>query len=566
MSQKNRRRRPTVETMEARTLLSAGLIDYPIPNSPGGRPEAVTTDRRGNIWFAERAQIDHPSEVGRIAPNGKMTLFPLPGNESVEFGGIIAGPDGNIWFTEGSNPAKIGRITPNGAITEFNLPDPSTRLGSITAGRDGNLWFTEEFSAKIGRITPKGQITEFDLPDHGIPSDITAGADGNLWFTESSGIGRITPKGQITEFPLPSQDLQPPRGLTAGPGRAIWFTTGLATNGTAVIGRITPDGKMTQVNVPATNNQFMIDITAGRAGNLWFTEVGPAGGAIGRLTPSGAVTRYPTPNPGAYPFSIVAAPNGSIWFAEPGANAIGKLVPNATRASLHVTATPVTANDGTPFNGVVATFRGVPGNRAAGDYSARIDWGDGVLSTGTVVADGHGGFQVLGTHPYTRFGTYDVKVTVFDQNPRGRNPGPFGSATAQAQVKNAPFTLSGTTIQTTAGLTPYEPFVLASGSTQQVPHDGDLTISIDWGDGTTSPGVVIPLLTFNMFATIPISAQSFLAVGGSHIYQAEGTYNIRVTIHDIGGATTVVNSTAQVSPPPIPVDPWPMPMGTLASS
>jgi streptogramin lyase len=132
-------------------------------------------------------------------PVGSITEFPLPTANSGP-GGMTAGPDGNLWFTE--SIAQIGRITPTGQITEFPLPMLNSALNGITAGPDGNLWFTRG-PGKIGRITPKGQITEFPLPMLNSALDgITTGPDGNLWFTEcinpqmigcsGSKIGRIT--------------------------------------------------------------------------------------------------------------------------------------------------------------------------------------------------------------------------------------------------------------------------------------------------------------------------------------------------------------------------------------
>lgn len=72
---------------------------------------------------------------------GTITEFPTGGNPQ----GITAGPDGNLWFTEGN---KIGRMTPTGTITEF-----PNGAGAITAGPDGNLWFAETNASQIGRIT-----------------------------------------------------------------------------------------------------------------------------------------------------------------------------------------------------------------------------------------------------------------------------------------------------------------------------------------------------------------------------------------------------------------------------
>ena len=57
---------------------------------------------------------------------------------------IVAGPDGNLWFTEFNGGNRIGRITTAGVITEFSTGITAGALPyGITAGPDGNLWFTE---------------------------------------------------------------------------------------------------------------------------------------------------------------------------------------------------------------------------------------------------------------------------------------------------------------------------------------------------------------------------------------------------------------------------------------
>ncbi len=105
----------------------------------------------------------------------------------------------------GSTPATTPTRPALGTIKEFIVPTAKSGLGGITAGPDGNLWFTEEGTIQngkfiggnqIGRITPSGIITEFALPTaNSGPTGITAGPDGNLWFTEFNGnkIGWISP-------------------------------------------------------------------------------------------------------------------------------------------------------------------------------------------------------------------------------------------------------------------------------------------------------------------------------------------------------------------------------------
>src|SRR5437667_7814183 len=136
-----------------------------------------------------------------------------------------------------ASPVAAQTIDPiNGfAIEPFN---PACTLDggptSIIAGRDGNLWFTERFGNKIGRIAPtSGLITEFcQVLTAGNPSGITSsprgitvGPDGNIWFAEVSGvIGRITSAGVITEFASELMRDSGPFAITARRDGTVWTT------------------------------------------------------------------------------------------------------------------------------------------------------------------------------------------------------------------------------------------------------------------------------------------------------------------------------------------------------
>src|SRR5437899_2643518 len=184
-----------------------------------GGPTSIIAGRDGNLWFTER----FGNKIGRIAPtSGLITEFCqvlTAGNPSGITGsprGITVGPDGNIWFAEVSG--VIGRITSAGVITEF-ASDLIRDSGpfAITAGRDGNLWFTEFFGNRIAQITPAGVVTEFPplpnpAPLNG-PRAITVGPDGNLWFTESNSnkIGRVVFAGPpVTPPPVTPPPVTPP--------------------------------------------------------------------------------------------------------------------------------------------------------------------------------------------------------------------------------------------------------------------------------------------------------------------------------------------------------------------
>jgi len=290
------------------------------------------------------------------APAGSISEYcfrPFGGGSQI--GGMVTGPDGNLWFTKAD---AIGRISPRGDITEFGLPT-SSPPGAIVAGPDGNFWFVEQSAQALGRITPQGAVTEFRLPAGStVPKGLAVGADGNLWYTRgaveggpaggqgSGAIGRMTPSGTASEFPLAAvANLNPavgPRAIVAGPDGALWFVLGLGEgaavlNGSA-IARITTDGQIRAVYAP--DGLVTVDaIALGPDHNLWFTEFGfgtnAAGGdgkpptdetgSIGHLTPSGDVTHFSLASTESR--AIATGPDGNLWFAATSGK-IGRITPS----------------------------------------------------------------------------------------------------------------------------------------------------------------------------------------------------------------------------------------------
>ena len=285
---------------------------------------------------------------------GTMTLFcrGLPVGDAVL--GLVAGPGGDLWFpVEEFTSANvvhfgIGRIMPSGVITVFShgLPAGGWPVKLVT-GPDGNLWFTMNSTGAngagaIGRITPSGVITVFSrgLPAGGLAWDtqLLVGPGGDLWFPVSGGIGRIAPSGAITVFTSPAL----PAGSVVGhlvtvPGGDLWFpvypTQTNAGGGSAIaIGRITPSGAITVFShgLPAGSlaggdsnygrKTGAGHLVVGPNGNLWFTATPTNTGSngangIGRITPSGTITVFSDGLPaGSQLYSLVAGSDGNLWF------------------------------------------------------------------------------------------------------------------------------------------------------------------------------------------------------------------------------------------------------------
>ena len=276
---------------------------------------------------------------------GTITLF-CNGLPSGGVGGdLVAGPDGNLWFTDGN---AIGRITPSGAITMFSkgLP-PTSSPHDLVTGPGGDLWFTGSAPVLsgadsggpgapfVGRVSPGGAITLFTKglpgpsPYYDFLGGLVRGADGNLWFPllqgpaeMTAGIGQITPSGAITVFTRNLPPDLPNVTLTPGPGGSLWF---LSWN--QGIGQITPSGTINMFTKGLPANSYLGNHLAdGPGGSLWFatcTQPSPSSpcadgtSAIGRVTASGTITLFHQGMPAnSMPVDVTVGAGGDIWFAE----------------------------------------------------------------------------------------------------------------------------------------------------------------------------------------------------------------------------------------------------------
>ena len=137
------------------TTAGAMVAEIPVPGT-GQDLSGITTGSDHNVWFAEQTA----GSIGRIDGSTRAYLG------AVADGGagpqsITTGPDGLLYFTE-ANSSSIGRIdpqTPPANVTSHystSTPGAIDPLGpptGITTGPDGNIWFTEG-SPKAGGINP----------------------------------------------------------------------------------------------------------------------------------------------------------------------------------------------------------------------------------------------------------------------------------------------------------------------------------------------------------------------------------------------------------------------------
>jgi streptogramin lyase len=339
-----------------------------IPAANGSQPYGITQGADGNLWFTEIAN----NAIARITPAGVVTTFSLAGLQAGSRPeDIVSDPNnGLLYFTE-FGTGQIGAINPmagsDAAILASETESAVVPSGAgaepngITLGPDGNLWFAEGSADRIGNINPTlTTINEFATGIGALPVNIVSGADGDLWFTEKNknAIGRITTVGIVTEFSLAALGANNgPFDIVSDPNNSLLYFT---EANVGQIGRINPlAGTDTLILASETQSAVVPSgaganpggITVGPDGNLWFTEFGVS--RIGNINPnlttinefSAGVT------PGAGPDHIVTGPDGALWFTEFNGGRIGRIT-TAGSASEFTTMSGGTGARGNNFFGI----------------------------------------------------------------------------------------------------------------------------------------------------------------------------------------------------------------------
>jgi uncharacterized delta-60 repeat protein len=182
-----------------------------------------------------------------------------------------------------------------------------------------------------------------------------------------------------------------------------------------------------------------------------------------------------------------------------------------------------------PFSGVVATFTDPDPNGRIGDYTADINWGDGSSSSGTVVSDGKGGFNVTGAHTYDHEGIAFAGVTLVDKG---------GSAAAmdgRVIVADAPLTATAASFNAGVNV-PLYGLVADFKDADPRGTTSILSATIDWGDGVSSPGSIVA------------DGHGGFLVNGGHTYVTVGAYKLKVSISDLGGAVAAPSGAVGIEP------------------
>jgi virginiamycin B lyase len=207
---------PTVSRAEVR------IQTYALPKG-GGFPHDLAVDGEGIVWYT--AQRD--GKLGRLDPaTGKVDLVPLGPNAAPH--GVIIGPDGAPWVTEGGTNSIV-RVEPKTReVKGWSLPQARgyVNLNTATVDKRGRIWVTGQ-SGLSGRLDPKtGDMHVWDAPRGRGPYGIATTPDGDVYYASLAGshIARVDLEtGAATVIEPPTKDQGARRVWSDSRGR-IWVS------------------------------------------------------------------------------------------------------------------------------------------------------------------------------------------------------------------------------------------------------------------------------------------------------------------------------------------------------
>jgi virginiamycin B lyase len=185
----------------------AGPVYFDVARGSQPHDVAAAPAPGGPVYYTAQAT----GKLGILNPaTGKFEEVSL-GERSAPHG-VIVGPDGAPWITDGGQNAIV-RVDPvSREVRRFPLPADSgyANLNTLTFDRKGRVWFTGQ-SGIYGRLEPaNGQIKVWRAPRGAGPYGITTTPSGEVYYASLAGnhIARIdTETGQATviEPPTPAQ-------------------------------------------------------------------------------------------------------------------------------------------------------------------------------------------------------------------------------------------------------------------------------------------------------------------------------------------------------------------------
>jgi streptogramin lyase len=232
-----------------RITVNGAITEYDAPRDAANNqvmPTDIVAGSNGDLWYTAQGSL------GRITTAGVATRQELPSPYSGLAAKGIINHFGVIWFTipSANGTSGIGRLLPNGTMTVFPI-QRGILPTDISRGPGDSVWFTTVSavgndplaSSLVWRLTEDGSTyTPYTVTTESYPSNLALAPGNNLWFNgrDNNTVVHFLPNGNDITHQLAAGSC--PQGLNPGPDNTMWFTEACSNK----IGRIAADGTLTE--------------------------------------------------------------------------------------------------------------------------------------------------------------------------------------------------------------------------------------------------------------------------------------------------------------------------------
>ena len=236
----------------------------------GAHPHDVAATPNGGIVYYTAQST---GKLGILDPgSGKVEEIAL-GRGSAPHG-VIVGPDGNAWITDGGQNAIVRVDAATKAVKVFPLPADAgyTNLNTASFDHKGRIWFTGQ-AGYYGRLdTRSGDMKVWRAPRGRGPYGITTTPSGDVYYASLAGnhIARIdTETGEATVIEPPTKDQGARRVWSDSKGR-IWVSYWNSGH----VGMYDPGPKSwKEWKLPGNAHAYSVWVdTAGGKDIVWLTD------------------------------------------------------------------------------------------------------------------------------------------------------------------------------------------------------------------------------------------------------------------------------------------------------
>ncbi len=259
------------------------------------------------------------------AARGEPVYFDVAGGSHPHDVAAATAPGGPVYYTAQAT-GKLGILDPKtGKFEEIPLGPQSAPHGVIV-GPDGAPWITDGGQNAIIRVDPATHaVRAWPLPAEAESANLntlTFDRKGRAWFTGQSGYyGRLDPvPGEVKVWKAPRG--RGPYGITTTPGGDVYYAS-LAGN---YIARIDIDTGAATVIEPPTPRQGARRVWSDSRGRIWVSYWNT--GQVGRYDPAAKAWReWKLPGVQPHAYAVWVDDKDNVWLSDWSANALVKFDP-----------------------------------------------------------------------------------------------------------------------------------------------------------------------------------------------------------------------------------------------